>query len=80
LKYGPQNPNYRTGKYSVAPDCTDVKIAVEKDKLRKILTTPFADDGSIPGFTPQDAAWAREVIRERPDWAEQTLKDLRIIG
>lgn len=63
---------------SFAPDAT-IPLALAKDKLRRILTTPCNGRGRIPDghggeFTNEDQGWALRVMHARPEWAEQTLK------
>lgn len=73
MKYGEENSNYRHGRYSVAaPPTGDVRQAMAKDLLRRILTTPCDGRGELP-FTREEQAWALAVIRERPAWAKDVL-------
>lgn len=63
---------------SFAPDAT-IPLALAKDKLRRVLTTPCNGRGRVPDgqggeFTSEDHEWALRVMRQRPEWAEQTLK------
>lgn len=73
MKYGPANSNYRHGNYSAAPDVGEFRVALAKDLLRKVITTPCDGRGRLP-FTDEEVAWAMRVTRERPAWALDTLK------
>lgn len=75
MKYGPQHGNYQHGGYSVAPEVGDVKVALAKDLLRKVLTTPCDGRGELP-FSRDEQSWALNVVRSRPLWAVETLGQL----
>lgn len=48
-------------------------VGIAKAALARTLTAELGK-GSDP--TPEDLTWAMKVLRERPDWAEHTLKSL----
>lgn len=57
-----------------------VPLALAKDKLQRILSTTCDSRGRIPDgaggyFSNEDQAWAMKVVRQRPEWAEQTLRN-----
>ena len=79
MKYGPQHGNYQHGRYSQAPDVSEVKVALAKDLLRRILTTKCDGGGNLP-FTHDEQSWAIRVTRERPEWAMDVLKSLGLGG
>ena len=55
----------------------DIKTALAKDLLRKILTTECDGRGKLP-FPDDEVNWAFQVSREKPEWARETLKSLGI--
>ena len=80
MKYGVENSNYRHGGYSANPDCGEVKQALAKDLLRRILTTPCDYRGELP-FTPEEQRWAMEICRkwvsgeDRPQWCRDVMRN-----
>jgi hypothetical protein len=64
---------------SGGPDIT-IPLALAKAKLSRILTTTCDGRGRIPDgagdyFSNEDQVWAMKVVRQRPEWAEQTLRN-----
>jgi hypothetical protein len=75
MKCGPSHGNYQHGGYSQAPDVGEIHVALAKDLLRRIMTTPCDGRGELP-FTAEEQSWALSVVRKRPDWAVETLRQL----
>lgn len=75
MKYGPAHGNYQHGGYSQAPETGDIKVALAKDLLRRIMTTKCDSRGMLP-FTGEEQNWALKVVREQPQWAHDTLRGL----
>lgn len=75
MKYGPAHGNYQHGGCSQAPETGDIKVALAKDLLKRIMTTPCDGRGDLP-FTLQEQFWALAVVRDRPEWAISTLNQL----
>jgi len=79
MKYGPANSNWKGGTRSNwmgAGERAFWQAAQAKNLLKRILTTHCDARGELPGFTRDEQQWAMRVCRERPDWAEDTLKSL----
>ena len=51
------------------------QVAIAKERLERILTTP-CDSGGHSASTPEEDAWALNVWRTQPDWAKETLRAL----
>jgi len=62
-----------SGRFFSTDHLGAARVGIAKDLLRRILTTPCDGGGNLP-FTPEEQAWALKVIRERPAWAESTLR------
>lgn len=75
MKYGSANSNWKGGSHERFPGAPEVKIALAKALLIKVMTSAIRRDGKAP-FTNDEAAWAMTVVRERPEWAVQTLDQL----
>ena len=65
------------------PDQT-IPMALAKDRLRRILTTPCNGRGQIldargEPYTFEDQQWAAKVMRECPDWARDTLRNAGVL-
>jgi hypothetical protein len=77
MKYGPSHGNYQHGNYSQAPDVSEFNVALAKDLLRRILTTPCDSRGELP-FPIEEQQWALRVAREQPEWSRDVLRSLGI--
>lgn len=80
MKYGSQNSNFRHGGYSQVDTCPEVKQALAKDLLRRILTTKCDSKGDLP-FTAEEQRWAVDIARawmegERPLWARDVMTSI----
>jgi len=77
-RFGPANSNWRGGLHSDYQSLEERAMwqqAQAKDLLNRILTTPCDGRGELP-FSAEEQQWAMRVCRERPDWAEETLRNL----
>lgn len=53
----------------------DIRTALAKDLLRKIMTTP-CDSGGHVKFDRDEVNWAMAVASDKPEWAKDTLTSL----
>jgi len=78
MKYGPENSNYRHGNHAAYHDGVEVKQALAKDLLRRILTTPCDGKGDLP-FPREEQEWAMQIAKDwisgenRPHWLRDTM-------
>jgi len=71
-RHNPPMHTNSTGRFTMTPDASDIKIACSKSRLARILAAEIDAAGNWR-VTPEDQAWAIRVSMSRPEWAESTL-------